>query len=99
MTQRNNSTYADQQKRPLPTGKAIIAANSQAGKLMVIVQPNGVAGLSFDTIKSKLIKQGCENAIFLDGSDSVMLFANGFFHVRQGANKNESNTMGISFSL
>ena len=99
MTQRNNKTYISQQGKPLPVGKAIIATNSKAGKLMVIIQPNGATGISFDAIKAKLIKQGCDNAVFLDGSDSAMLFANGAFHIRQGSNKNETNTIGISFSL
>ncbi|OMH39040.1 phosphodiester glycosidase family protein [Motiliproteus sp. MSK22-1] len=99
ITQKNNLTYLDQQQRPKQTGKTIIATSKASGKLLIIVQPNGVTGLSFDEIKGKLIRLGCDNAVFLDGSDSSMLFANGFFHVRQGPNKDETNTVGISFTL
>lgn len=99
LVQRNNLTYAAQQSFPPSTGKTIIATNSQQGKLLLIVQRHGVAGVSFDDLTATLVNLGCDNAIFLDGSDSSMLHANGMFHVRQGSNKNETNTIGISFSL
>ena len=99
MTQRNNATYANQQARPAATGKTIIAVNAALGKLLIIVQPQGSVGIKFDDLKAKLMLLGCENAVFLDGSDSAMLFSNNVFHVRQGSNKNETNTIGISFSI
>jgi hypothetical protein len=99
LKQRNNNTYTNQQARPASTGKTVIALNSKLSKLLIIVQPQGGVGITFDGLKAKLIRLGCDNAVFLDGSDSTMLFANGIFHVRQGSNKNETNTIGLSFSF
>lgn len=99
MKQRNNNTYANQQARPAATGKTIVALNPRLKKLLIIVQTQGRGtGITFDKLRDKLIRLGCNNAVFLDGSDSTMLFANGIFHVRQGPNKNETNTIGITFS-
>jgi hypothetical protein len=97
VVQRNNNTYADQQSRSPTTGKTIIAANRTVGKLIILVQPNGKNGSSFDEIKSLLLGLGCEDAVFLDGSDSSMLFARGSFEARQGQRKNVRNTIGLAF--
>lgn len=99
LIQRNNLTYADQQSRPNTTGKAIIAANTNEAKLLVIVQRDGATGISFDDLNNTLVSIGCDNAVFLDGSDSAMLHANGVFHVRPGSDKNETNTIGIAFYM
>jgi hypothetical protein len=97
--QRNNSTYADQQSRSPATGKTILATNKAEGKLLVIVQPNGVNGTTFDDIKASLMILGCDNAVFMDGSDSAMLWTKGYAEVAQGANKDETNTVALAFYL
>ena len=95
--QRNNATYASQQGKASSTGKTIVATNKTAGKLLILVQPNGKTGLTFDDIKGGLMAAGCDNAVFLDGSDSSMLNASGILEVRPGARKDETNTIGLAF--
>ena len=97
VAQRNNATYAAQQGKSTSTGKTIVATNKNAGKLLIMVQPNGKTGLSFDAVKAGLMAAGCDNAIFLDGSDSSMLNAGGILEVPPGAHKNETNTIGLAF--
>jgi len=97
MTQRNNATYADQQARPAGTGKAIIATNKDIGRMLVGVQPHGGGGTDFDSLKLWLLELGCDNAVFLDGSDSVMLHARGKFWVQPAIRKDRSNTIGLAF--
>ena len=99
MTQRNNATYADQQARPAGTGKAIIATNKDIGKMLVGVQPHAAGGTDFDSLKLWLFELGCDNAVFLDGSDSVMLHALGKFWVQPASRKNRSNTVGLAFYI
>jgi len=97
MTQRNNATYADQQARPAGTGKAIIATNKEMGRMLVGVQPHGAGGTDFDSLELWLLELGCDNAVFLDGSDSVMLHARGKFWVQPASRKDRSNTIGLAF--
>lgn len=44
-----------------------------------------------------LMVAGCDNAVFLDGSDSSMLNVAGILEVPPGAHKNETNTIGLAF--
>ena len=97
MTQRNNSTYVDQQKRSSGTGKSVVSMNKGAGCLLVAVQPNGSAGSDFDGLKQWLLSLHCDNAIFFDGSDSALLCARGKFWARPAAWKNAGNTVGLAF--
>jgi hypothetical protein len=95
--QRNNATYAAQQGKAPSTGKTIVATNKKVGKLLILVQPNGKTGLSFDDIKAGLMVAGCDNAVFLDGSDSSMLNAGGILEVRPAQRKDDTNTIGLAF--
>ncbi len=52
-----------------------------------------------DSLRDKLHNVGIDNAVFLDGSDSAMLFYNNTFMIRQGPNKDETNTIGVGFSV
>jgi exopolysaccharide biosynthesis protein len=97
--QRNNLTYADQQSRDPSTGKAILATNKTEGRILVIVQPHGTNGTTFDDIKASLMILGCDNAVFLDGSDSAMLWNKGHPEVSQAPNKDETNTVALAFYL
>jgi len=97
--QRNNSTYEAQEHRGAPVGKTIIATNKDAGRLLVMVQPNGASGLTFDQIKGALLGSGCDNAIFFDGSDSAMLNVRGTFEVRPAPRKDATNTVGLAFYI
>jgi hypothetical protein len=95
--QRNNATYWAQENKAAPVGKTIVATNKSEGRLLVIVQANGVSGLKFDQIKETLLGSGCDNAIFFDGSDSSMLNVRGAFEIRPGARKDATNTVGLAF--
>ena len=83
--QRNNATYEAQENKAAAVGKTIAATNKTQGRLLVVVQANGVSGLKFDQIKEALLGSGCDNAIFFDGSDSSMLNVRGTFEVRPGS--------------
>ncbi|HET7542421.1 MAG TPA: hypothetical protein VFK05_21275 [Polyangiaceae bacterium] len=97
MTQRNNATYVDQQRRSPGTGKCVVATNKAAGRLLVAVQPDGSAGSDFDHLKEWLLGLHCDNALFFDGSDSAMLCVRGTFWARPAAWKNAGNTVGLAF--
>lgn len=78
-------------------GKVVIGYGKGSQPLRIVVQPHGVTDLSLDEIRDNLFNEGVENAVFLDGSDSAMLFANGRFYVQQGFAKNWTNAVGIGF--
>ena len=80
-------------------GKVIIGLGKGDKPLKIIVQPNGVAGLSLEVFRDRLFNEGVGNAVFMDGSDLAMLFANGKFYVQQGTKKNWTNKAGIGFQL
>jgi hypothetical protein len=99
LIQRNNNTYIAASQLPASTGKSIIAHSSTERKLLILVQSNAASnGISLDDLRDKPHGIGLDNAVFLDGSDSAMLFHRHSFFVRQGPNKEETNTIGIGFS-
>jgi hypothetical protein len=75
----------------------LIRQGVKQGRLLVAVQPNGSAGTDFDSLKHWLLSLHCDNAIFLDGSDSAMLYARGTFWAKPDAWKSASNTVGLAF--
>ena len=75
----------------------MIATNKSLGYLMVCVQPNGAAGMSLEAFKLWLLSIGCDNAVFLDGSDSATLHASGRFWIKPGMLKDHGNTIGLAF--
>jgi hypothetical protein len=42
---------------------------------------------------------GVDDAVFLDGSDSVMLLVNGVWLTRQALRKDQTNTIGVGFTI
>jgi hypothetical protein len=100
LVQRNNNTYVSAAAKGPRTGKAVIARSSGEGKLIILVQPHAApTGISHDNLRDKLFALGVDDAVFLDGSDSVMLMVDGVWLVRQAARKDQTNTIGIGFSL
>lgn len=97
LTQRNNNTYRAFAQSGPSTGKTVIAQSKANGRLIIISQPHGATGESLDTIRDGLLSQGVENAVFLDGSDSAILHADGTDLVTAGPNKDTTNTVGIGF--
>lgn len=91
---RSNATYADVNKGPMK-GKTILAHSSKKNALLILVQEDGRCSISHDEIRNFLIKNEFDNAVFLDGSDSAMLYVSGKFLVKQGESKDETNTLGL----
>ena len=48
-------------------------------------------------MRARPLAVGIDDAVFLDGSDSVLLVVNGTFHTSQGTNKEEATTIGLGF--
>ena len=64
----------------------------------MLVQADGAStGITLDDLRDKLAAVGTEDAIFGDGSDSVMLFLGGKFLISQGTRKDELCTIGLGF--
>lgn len=98
LIQRSNNTYRAFAALPAATGKVLLAVSQSHDKILLIVQRHGAANPpTLDAFRDKLANVGIENAVFLDGSDSVMLNIDGTFHVRMGLNKDECCTVGIGF--
>jgi hypothetical protein len=99
LIQRSNATYASAASRGAGTGKVAVGHSSVERKLIVVAQPDGGTGMSQDVFRDKLIGVGIDNAVFLDGSDSVTFWAGGSFHVQPGRMKNHSITIGLGFRI
>lgn len=99
LIQRNDARYAGQAAQMGATGgKAAVALCRSARTLLFLVVPNGSRrGLSTDALRDKLAGVGVEDALMLDGSDSVMLMVQNAWKVRQGDNKDEGTTVGLAF--
>lgn len=99
LTQRSNATFTAFTKHDAAprTGITAIAHNSKKKKLIVMVHPDNSGDLPLQTLRSKLQAIGCDNAIFLDGSNSSILMVEGEFYARAASSKNKTNNVGIGF--
>jgi hypothetical protein len=99
LIQRNDERYAGQAaKMAARGGKAAVALCRSAKTLLALVVPhNSKTGLSADSLRDKLAAVGVEDALMLDGSDSVMLMVNSAWQIRQGDDKDEGTTVGLAF--
>jgi hypothetical protein len=98
LTQRNNNTFSSAEGRSPATGKTILASSFATRKLIVIVQPDGAAGMSYASIRDNLLKLWVDQAVFLDGSDSVFMYTGGRFIAAPGTYKNDLDTVAIGFT-
>jgi hypothetical protein len=94
--------YTDQAILPAVSGKVLVAISPNEQFLLLLVQPHATsAPLKLDVIRDKLVLAGTQNAVFLDGSDSVMLFIAGSWKVRQGGKagsyKDRVTSIGLRF--
>jgi hypothetical protein len=100
LIQRNNETFKDFNSMGPRRGKTVIAYSSSADKVVVVHQPEGAAtGITLEDLRDKLIDVGADNAIFLDGGNSALLFANFLWYTKPGDNKNTTNTIGVAFDI
>jgi len=98
LIQKNNNHYVAFQGRGASVGKVVVAINRTQDLLLVLVQSQGgSSGMTLDTLRDKLIAVGCSDAVFGDGSDSVMLVAGGTTLIAQGEDKEEATTIGLGF--
>lgn len=97
LTQRNDLRYIGQAAQG-PRGKGGVALCRKERKMLIFVIPiDAPTGLSHDALRDKLAAVGIDDALFVDGSDSVMLMINNTWRVRQGDNKDELTTLALGF--
>jgi hypothetical protein len=97
LTQRNNNTFISLNARGASVGKVAIAMNNAQDKILLLVQPDGATGITLEVLRDKLAAVNTKNALFGDGSDSVMLFFGGKFVVSMGSRKQSMCTIGLGF--
>jgi exopolysaccharide biosynthesis protein len=96
--QRNNRTSISMADHGTSTGKAVVAQCIAQKKLIVLAQPDGAStGITLDDLRDKLVAAGVENAVFLDGSDSVTFYAQGSIQIAPGKNKDRTIPAGLGF--
>jgi hypothetical protein len=89
---RSLNSYAPQ------TGRIGIASSVAQGLVLVFAQPQGTRpGLTLDALRDKLSDAGFDDAVLLDGSDSVMLTLRGMRRISQGPFKNRVTSIGLGF--
>ena len=95
LIQRNNNTYISLSKHGATVGKGVIAHNAAKKKLLVLIQPISMnTGITLDNLRDKLFGVGVENAVFLDGSDSVCFYNQAIWLAFPGENKNRVDPGG-----
>lgn len=97
LVQRSNKRFSANMGLASSTGKIVIAHIQSKNILLVLLQPHGNIGISIIGLRDILSNLKINSAVYLDGSDSVMLMVNGKFVVRAASNKNETNVTGIGF--
>ena len=97
LTTKSSKGYKPQ--NVIDKGKSILAYNSRTNSILLIVQENGVNGMTLDQIKSDLIKRGYNNAISFDGSSSATLIKDDKIIVDPAFYKDNSIPSGIQFSV
>jgi hypothetical protein len=97
LVQRSNKRFSANMGLASSTGKVVIAHIQSKNILLILIQPHGNIGISIAGLRDILSGLKINSAVYLDGSDSVMLMVNGKFLVRAASNKNETNITGIGF--
>ena len=94
----SHSWYAALNAFAPQTGRIGIASSFATGVLLVFAQPQGTKpGLSVDQLRDKLSDAGFNDAVLLDGSDSVMVTRAGTRRIKQGPFKNRVTSVGLGF--
>jgi hypothetical protein len=100
LTRRSSAKYSAFMARDKSTsgtlGKTCVGINEK--NVIIYVQENGTSGMTLDQIRDEFIGHKCKHAVFFDGSDSSMLATGGGIVVGQGEDKDETCTVGVSFS-
>lgn len=78
-------------------GKTAIGYSKSSGKMIILSQEDGKAGLDANGVRTIFLKNSVNNAVFLDCSDSATLYYDGKFLVQPNQNKNEFLTVAVGF--
>ncbi len=97
LVQRSNAGYPKQDDKML--GKTILASNSNTKATMLVVQENGLEGMTLTEIRDKLITLGYDNAISFDGSTSSTLVKDNKVLVQPADKKNNATPSGVTFTV
>jgi hypothetical protein len=94
--------YFDQATLAAVSGKVLVAISPDEQFLLLLAHPHASSSpLKLDAVRDKLVQAGTQNAVFLDGSDSVMLFVAGDWKIRQGGKagsyKDRVTSIGLRF--
>jgi hypothetical protein len=105
-----DSFYNSQANTGLLTGQTFVALSPQltlrvsfgsvssVRLVLVMVKPdNQPPGMGLNAIRDKIFDAGFEDAVFLDGSDSVFWNLNGNQRTKQGSFKNRVTSVGLGF--
>lgn len=98
LTQRSNKRFAAVMSQSDMTGKVALGYKQDKNQLIIMIQPNGSSSVSYAGLRSIASKIGLDSAVYLDGSDSVMLMLDNNLLISQGSNKNETNITGVGFA-
>lgn len=97
LTQRSNARFTAISNQPNAVGKIVLGYRKDQSQLLIILQPHETVGVSISQLRDLCLKIGLDSAVYLDGSDSVMLMLDNNMIISQGPNKNETNVTGIGF--
>ncbi|WP_300601843.1 DUF6443 domain-containing protein [Niabella sp.] len=97
LVQRSNAGYPKQDNAEV--GKSIVAYNSKTGAFMLVVQQDGVQGLTLTQIRDYLVREGFNNAVSFDGSNSATLLRDGAIFAAPGDVKNNTIPSGVRFQV
>ncbi|GHV14865.1 hypothetical protein FACS1894169_04660 [Bacteroidia bacterium] len=96
LIEKSNTGYAMQNHAKM--GKSILAYNSRTNRIMIIVQPHGIEGMTLDQLREYLIERGYDNAISFDGSSSATLVKDQRVIVQPALEKDETIPIGLTIS-
>lgn len=98
LIQRSNARFAAMANSPDPVGKIVIGYRKDKQQLLIIIQPHGSKGINISGLRGLALHLGLDSAVYLDGSDSVMLMMDDNILISQASNKNETNVTGVGFA-
>jgi hypothetical protein len=100
LSERQSVHFRNFQEQGPRRGKTVIAYASAADKVLVVHQPEQAnTGIDLADLRDRLAAVGVDNAVFLDGGDSAMLWVNGIWHTSPAARKNHTNIVGVAFDV
>jgi hypothetical protein len=97
LTQKSNAMFTALLARGDRVGKTAVGYSRAKAKLVILVQGNDSAGDDANGVRTRLLGEGVDNAVFLDCSDSATLYYDGKFIVSPGKQKNEYLSVAVGF--